>query len=138
MSINVEPGLYIGLQETFSKVITEGESALFAGLVGDNRPQISAIRGDVTSKTPKLPANYSLMTGIIVGLLNSRILGEKSQCVSTTFEYLAPIYCGDRIDTIIELTAHDAGKHLATFRTNCYDQENNQMITGQVVMLVHA
>ena len=39
MSLNVMPELYIGLQETFTKVITEGEAALYAGLVGDNRMQ---------------------------------------------------------------------------------------------------
>jgi acyl dehydratase len=130
--------LYPGLQETFSKVITEGETALYAGLVGDNRAQVQdSTRGDENTP-PRSLVHPLFLVGIIGGLLNTRIPGEGSQCITMQYEFLAPVYCGNRIDTVIETAAIDTAKHLATFRINCYNQEKVQVITGQVVMLVPA
>lgn len=130
--------LYQGLQETFSKIITEGETALYAGLVGDNRPQIHDSTRAEDTVALRLLVHPLFLVGIIGGLLNTRIPGEGSQCITMQYEFLTPAYCGDRIDTVIELTAIDTAKHLATFRINCYNQQKDQVITGQVVMLVPA
>jgi len=137
MSVSISPVLLPGLQETFSKVITEGETALYAGLVGDNRSQLQMVYSE-SQMTPRPAVHPLFLVGIIGGLLNTRIPGEGSQCISTQYEFLAPVYCGDRIDTVIELTAIDPAKRLATFRTNCYTQEKLQVLTGQAVMLVSA
>jgi 3-hydroxybutyryl-CoA dehydratase len=136
MSTHTQPALYTGMQETFSKVLTEGEAALFAGLVGDNRPQVFTSGVDVESTTTRLTVHPLFLVGIIGGLLNTRIPGDGSQCVTMQYEFLAPVFCGDRIETVIVLTEFDPSKHLATFRTDCYNQGNNQVITGQAVMLV--
>lgn len=138
MSLNVMPELYTGLQETFTRVITEGEAALYAGLVGDNRMQTQGASQTEGDLSPRLPVQPLFLVGIIGGLLNTRIPGEGSQCITMQYEFLAPVYCGDRIDTVLELTAIDAAKHLATFRTNCFNQDKNQIITGQAVMLIPA
>lgn len=137
MSVSISTVLVPGLQETFSKVITEGETALYAGLVGDNRPQIQASFSGESVST-RLTVHPLFLVGIIGGLMNTRVTGEGSQCISTQYEFLAPVYCGDRIDTVIELTTIDPVKHLATFRTNCYNQEKVQVITGQAVILIPA
>ena len=78
------------------------------------------------------------LVGIIGGLLNTRVPGEGSQCITMQYEFLAPVYCGDRIDTVIELTAIDDGKTPGYLPSNCYNHEKVQVITGQAVMLVPA
>ena len=129
---------YVGQQETFSKVITEGESALFAGLVGENSPNSI----DTTNEGRELPqkciVHPLLVVGIIGGLLNSRIPGKGSLCVTIQYEFLAPVYCADRIDTTIELIEYDPQKHLVTLKADCFNQNKNQVLTGQAVMLVPA
>jgi 3-hydroxybutyryl-CoA dehydratase len=128
--------LYPGMQETFSKVMIEGEAALFANLLGNSQPD---------SITPLLTAeailaqptvHSLLLVGMIGGLLHTQIPGYGSQCVTMQFEFLGPVSCGDQIDTVIQLTDLDPAKHLATFRTDCYNQEKNQVITGQAVMFI--
>ncbi len=136
MSSMEHPVFYIGMQETFSKVITDGEAALFAGLIGDNLPRAV----DDSDRSPKPIKNFYisqfLMTGIISGILHNRITSKPSQFVSTHFEFLAPIQIGEPILVVIEVTGFDPQKHLTTFKADCYDQNKNQIITGQVVMLV--
>lgn len=138
MSVITEVELYPGLQQTFSKVITEGETALYAGLVGDNRAQVQPAYRANEITHPRTLVHPLFLVGIIGGLLNTRIAGEGSQCITLQYEFIAPFYCGDRIETVIEVAAVDAVKHLATFRVNCYNQEKVQVITGQAVMLVPA
>jgi acyl dehydratase len=138
VSVNTVVELYTGLQETFSKVITEGETALYAGLVGDNRAQVQDSTQGGEAIPPRSLVQPLFLVGIIGGLLNTRIPGEGSQCITMQYEFLAPVYCGNRIDTVIELAAIDPAKHLATFRVNCYNTQKVQVITGQVVMLVPA
>jgi 3-hydroxybutyryl-CoA dehydratase len=131
-----EPGLFIETQETFSRVITEGEVALYAGLVGDNRHQVVAGEVVFPKSQQRTPANPLLLVGFIGGLLNTHMPGEGSHYVTLQHEFLAPVYCGDRIDTVIKLIEFDPVKHLATFRTDCFNQDNDQVITGQAIMLV--
>lgn len=138
MSTIEHPELYIGQQETFSKVITEGESALFAGLVGENSPSSIDDANESGELLQKCIVHPLLVVGIVGGLLNSRIPGKGSQCVTIQYEFLAPIYCGDRIETTIELIDFDPHKHLVTLKTNCSNQSKNQVLTGQAVMLVPA
>lgn len=138
MSTHLQLQLYTGMQETFSKVITEGETALYAGLVGDNRPQVITMLESSETVPNRLNVHATYLVGIIGGLLNTHFPGDGSQCITMQYEFLTPVYCGDRIETVIELIDLDAGKHLATFRTDCYNQDKNQVITGQAVMLVPA
>lgn len=130
MSIHIEPGLYLGMQEAFSKTITEADTALYIGLTGDKCSQLEVHPG------PSLSPFF--LVGIIGGLLNTEMPGEGSQCITVKYEFLAPIFCGDRIDIIIELTELDSDKHLATFRIDCNNQDKNQVLVGQAVMLVSA
>ena len=136
MSIQIPLQLYTGIQETFTKVITEGEAALYAGLVGGNRPRVNSASETVNRLYERIDVHPEYLVGIIGGLLNSHLPGEGSQCVTMQYEFLAPVYCGERIETVIELIELDTVRHLATFRTDCYNQDKKQVITGQAVMLV--
>jgi acyl dehydratase len=136
LSIHIPLQLYSGIQETFTKVITEGEAALYAGLVGGNRPRVNSTPEPKNRVDERNLVHPEYLVGIIGGLLNSHLPGEGSQCVTMQYEFLAPVYCGERIETMIEMTELNTVKHLATFRTDCYNQDKKQVITGQSVMLV--
>ena len=132
------PEFFVGQQETFWKVITEGESALFAGLTGENTPDVISNNGNENDLTHQCVVSPLMVVGIIGGLLNARIPGKGSQCVTIQYEFLAPIYCGDRIETTIELIDFDPHKRLVTLKTNSFNQAKTQVLTGQAVMLISA
>ncbi len=136
MSTFTQPAFYVGMQETYSRVITEGETALYAGLVGDNRSHVFDNSSGKEANSSRQTVHQLFLVGIIGGLLNTRNFFEGAQCISMQYEFITPYFCGDRIDILIELVAHDLGKHLATFRINCHNQDRNQILTGQAVLLV--
>jgi acyl dehydratase len=136
MSLDIQPEFYVGMQETFSKVITDGEAALYAGLIGDNWQLGRAQAVEVQPSPTRFPVHHLFVVGMIGGLLKTRIPGAGSQCITVKYEFLTPVYSGDRIEMVIKLTEFDSSKRLATFMTNCYNQNKDQVITGQAVMLV--
>lgn len=138
MSIHTPLKLVHGMQETFTKVITEGEAALFAGLVSDNRSRVKPLNGIVNGNNDKIHVHPEYLVAIIGGLLTSHLPGEGSRCVTMQYEFLAPVYCGERVETVIEFIEVNPIKHLATIKMDCYNQEQKQVITGQAVMLVPA
>lgn len=129
------PEIQVGFQETYKKVITEGEAALFAGLIGDNTPlaiDLSTVTGQTDQKWHVL---HLLMTGVISGILHQKV-GKNSQCLNIHFEFLGPLQTGKPILIVIEVLNYEPQKHLATFKVDCYDEKKNQVITGQAVLLV--
>ena len=136
MSIRVQPQLFTGMTETFSRVFTEGETALYAGLVGDNHLQSHSGGISVAEMSDRVTVHPAFLVGMISGLLNTRLPGEEARCITVKYEILAPVFCGDRVDTVIELIELDVVRHLATFRTDCYLPDKTQVIAGQAVMLV--
>ncbi len=109
---------------------------MYAGLVGGNRPRVHSTPESGNQVDERNVVHPEYLVGIIGGLLNSHLPGENSQCVTMQYEFLAPVYCGERIETIIEMIELNTVKHLATFRMDCYNQDKKQVITGQAVMLV--
>lgn len=138
MSVSIQPEFHTGMLQTFSKTITEGEAALYAGLIGANLPEENGPSSNSGGAPQRTAVHELLIIGMIYGLLRIRVAGEHAKCISMNYEYLATVFCGDRIDTTIELLKFDEVKRLATFKTDCFDQEKNQLITGQVVLLVQA
>jgi acyl dehydratase len=61
--------------------------------------------------------------------------GPGAICLSQQIEYLGPIFIGDTITAVVEVTAWQPEKHLITLKTTCNNQDSRQVITGQAVMM---
>lgn len=133
MSTTIFPELHSGMQAAFSRVITEQDARQFITLVAEPHSGLEPSHG---ANPCSVPHHY--LVSMIGNLLGTHLTEAGSQCVTMQFEFLAPVFCGDRIDTVIELAEYDPGKRLATFRTDCFNQGKNQVLTGQAVMLVPA
>ncbi len=132
MSIHIQPAPLPGTQETYNHTIGEEELAAFAGLVGAQPVDLGIeVQAAKDTSVPNL-----FMIGIVGGLLNTQFSKLGSECINMHFEFLAPIHCGDCIETTIVLASADMVKHLATYRMDCFNQSKEQVITGQAVMIL--
>lgn len=128
MSIHIPLFSVPGAHETFRHHITEEETAAFAALIG------------MPSSENQRSGRYSsisnhFMIGIISGLLNTRFSSQGLECLNLHFEFLSSISCGSIIETTVELVNSDPAKNLATFKVDCFNQDGDQVITGQAVMI---
>lgn len=125
-----------GERQSFSKTITEADVTTFAGLVGDFNPLHVDAEYARKSRFGRRTAHGMLAGGLISAVLNTRLPGPGWVCLSQQLEFLAPIYIGDTIRATVEVTSWQRQKRLLTLRTDCHNQDEQQVLTGQAVLSV--
>lgn len=128
--------ILVGAHECFSKTITESDVATFAGLVGDFNPQHVDAEYARRSRLGRRTAHGVLASGLISTVVNTRLPGPGGTWLSQQLEFLAPIFIGDTLTARVEVTAWEPERRLLTLKTDCTNQEERQVVTGQVTLIL--
>jgi 3-hydroxybutyryl-CoA dehydratase len=130
--------LQVGQRASFSKTVTEADVSSFAGLIGDFNP--IHVDAEYARKTRfgRRVAQGMLAGGLISAVLGNKLPGPGAVYLSQQIEFLAPIFIGDTITASVEVLAWQPEKRLVTLRTDCHNQDERQVITGQAVLLVES
>ncbi len=131
-----QPTFTLGQRASFSKTLTESDVSAFAGLVGDFNPLHVDAEFARRSRLGRRTAHGMLAGGLIAAVLSTRLPGADAVCLRQQMEFLAPIFIGDTITAEVEVTSWQPDKRLVTLKTDCYNQETRQVITGQAVLLI--
>lgn len=126
----------IGTRASLSKTFSEADLMAFASLTGDNSPIHLDARLASRSQYGVRTVHDMLAAGLIAALLHTRLPGPGAVCLSQQLEFLCPILLGDTVTAQVEVTASQPEKHLITLKTNCVNQDNRQVITGQAVLML--
>jgi len=125
-----------GSRASFAKTITEADVTTLAGVTGDFNPLHVDAEFARRTRYHQRTAHPMLASGLISAVLNTRLPGPGTICLSQQIEYLGPIFIGDTITAEVEVTSWLPEKNLITLRTTCSNQDARQVITGQAVMMV--
>jgi 3-hydroxybutyryl-CoA dehydratase len=134
--VKVRADFQIGEREAFAKTITEADVTTFAGLVGDFNPLHVDAEYARESRFGRRIAHGMLTGGLISAVLGNKLPGPGSIYLSQQIEFLAPVYIGDTITATVEVTSWRPDKRIITLKTDCYNQEDTQVVTGKAVLLV--
>ena len=126
----------IGERARFSKTITEGDVTSFAGIIGDFYPlHVDEEYASQTRFGARI-AHGMLIGGLISAALGNKLPGPGAIYLSQQMEFHAPVYIGDTITAIVEVVAWRPEKRIVTLRTDCFNQEDRQVVTGKAVLMV--
>lgn len=125
-----------GIRASLSKTFTEADLVAFASLTGDTSPIHLDAELAGRSQYGTRTVHDMLAAGLISALLHTRLPGPGAVCLSQQLEFLSPILLGDTVTAQVEVTASQPEKHLITLKTNCINQDNRQVITGQAVLML--
>jgi 3-hydroxybutyryl-CoA dehydratase len=125
-----------GASASFSKTITESDVATFAGLVGDFNPQHVDAEYARRSRLGRRTAHGMLAGGMISAVINTRLPGPGCTWLSQQLEFLAPIFIGDTLTARVEVVAWEPERRLVTLKTDCYNQDDRQVVAGQATLIV--
>lgn len=126
----------VGERASFTKTVTEADVTAFAGLIDDFNP--IHVDAEYARKTR---FGRRVVHGIFAGGLISAVLGNKlpgpgAIYLSQQIEFLAPVYIGDTITAVAEVDSWQPEKRIITLKTDCYNQHEDQVVTGKAVFLV--
>lgn len=125
----------LGEKASLSKTISEADVMALAELIGDYNPLHVDEEFARKSCFGRRIAHGVFTGGLISAVLGNTLPGPGSIYLSQQVEFLAPVYLGDTITAIVEVANWRPGKRIITFKTDCYNQNNKQVATGQAVLI---
>ncbi|MDX9865077.1 MAG: MaoC family dehydratase [Anaerolineaceae bacterium] len=130
------PAIQVGQRAKLSKTITEADVVLYAGVVGDFSPL--HVNEEYASKTRMgtRTASPMLAGGLVSAVLGNQLPGPAFVFLRQQFEFLAPIFIGDTVTASVEVVSVETEKRIVCLRTDCYNQANKQLLTGEAVLMV--
>jgi 3-hydroxybutyryl-CoA dehydratase len=128
--------LLVGERASFSKTVTEADVSTFAGLIGDFNPIHVDAEYARKSRFGRRVAHGMFTGGLISAVLGSKLPGPGSIYLSQQIEFLAPVYIGDTITASVEVLSWRPEKRIVTLKTECFNQNEKQVVTGKAVLLV--
>lgn len=127
--------LKIGDRAQRVKTITEDDVRLFAQASGDtNSVHLDAVYAAKTIF--KRPIAHGMLTAsVISAVLGCDLPGLGTIYLSQNLKFKAPVYIGDTITAVVELTAYREDKRIATFSTTVTNQDGTLVVEGEAVVI---
>jgi len=126
----------LGERASFAKTVTEADVTTFAGLIGDFSPIHVDAEYARRSRFGQRVAHGMFTGGLISAVLGNKLPGPGSTYLSQQIEFLAPVFIGDTITAIVEVANWQPDKRIITLKTDCYNQDDKQVVTGKAALLV--
>lgn len=125
----------MGQRAYFSKTVTEGDVALFAGITGAFEPR--SMNQEFAEKTPYL--NRMVQTMLLATFtwpVSTQIASPGAVTIAQESTFLKPVKIGDTITVVGEVTEKILEKKIVIVRTTCYNQDDEMVMDGSVVELM--
>jgi 3-hydroxybutyryl-CoA dehydratase len=136
VDIAARADFYVGEQASLTKTVTDADVATLAELIGDHNPIHTDDEYARKSRFGKRLAHGIFTGGLISAVLGNHLPGPGCIYLSQQLEFLAPVFIGDTITAVVEVTSWRPEKRIITFKTDAYNQEERQVVTGKSVLLV--
>ena len=126
--------LSVGQTVTREYTITESEVRAFADASGDHNPLHLDEEYAQETRFGRRIAHGMLLGSYISALIGMELPGEGTIYMKQELNFLRPVYYGDTIRVEIRVAELLQEKKRAVLSTNCYNQENEQVIAGTAMV----
>jgi 3-hydroxybutyryl-CoA dehydratase len=127
--------LTLGQKATLSKTFTHEDILTFAEVSGDHNPVHLDEAYAKTTRFGKRIAHGMLVASLISAVIGNELPGTGTIYLGQELSFKAPVFIGDTITAVVEVTALREDKPVITLSTNCYNQDNQLVIGGKATVL---
>ena len=124
----------IGQKASFSKTISEKDVNAFAEISGDKNPVHLDENYAKQTRFGKRIAHGAFSFGLISAALGNELPGHGTVYMSQAIKFIKPVYFGDTITALVEITAIRADKGIITLKTDCANQRGEIVADGEAVV----
>ena len=140
MSVEVDQGhyfedLFIGECASFSKTITEADLVLFSGVSGDFNPiHVNEEYAKATMFKQRI-AHGMISGALISSVFAMKLPGPGCIYVSQSLRFKAPVFIGDTVKALVEITTLVPERKFVTFKTTCWVRDK-LVVDGDATLMV--
>lgn len=127
--------LKIGQIAELKKTFTSVEVLEFANSTGDSNPIHTNPEYAARTAFEKPIVHGVLVVGLFSSLLGSRLPGRGTIYLGQNTKFLKPNFVGEQLTAVVELINIRDDKPVYTFRTTCYNANNEVTIEGEAVVM---
>lgn len=124
----------VGDSAETTKVFSEEDVFLFAGITGDRNPIHISREYAAKTRFGERIAHGILTAGLISAVIGMKLPGPGCLYVSQTLEFLAPVRIGDEITARVEIVEVISEKRLR-LGTQCMNQRKEVVLRGEAVIV---
>ena len=124
----------VGDAAEMTKVFSEEDVYLFAGITGDRNPVHISKDYAATTRFGERIVHGLLTAGLISAAIGMKLPGTGCLYVSQQIEFLKPVKIGDEITARVEIVEVVSEKRLR-LRTQCVNQRQEVVIDGEAVVV---
>lgn len=132
---NGERRMYrVGDSAEFTKVFSEEDVFLFAGITGDRNPVHTSKEFASKTRFKERIAHGLLTAGTISAAIGMKLPGPGCLYLSQTLEFKAPVHLGDEITARVEIVEVVSKKRIR-MKTQCFNQDKVLVIDGEAIIV---
>lgn len=124
----------VGDAAEMTKVFTEEDVYLFAGITGDRNPVHISKEYAATTRFGERIVHGILTAGLVSAVIGTKLPGTGCLYVSQTLNFLGPVMIGDEVTARAEIVEVVSEKRLR-FRTQCFNQRKEMVLDGEAVIV---
>ncbi len=124
----------LGQAAEMTKIITEEDVFLFAGITGDRNPVHISKEFAAKTRFGERIAHGILTAGLISAVIGMKLPGPGCLYVSQTLQFLGPVKIGDEITARAEIVEVISEKRLR-LRTQCINQRKETVLDGEAIIV---
>ena len=124
----------VGQSAEMTKIITEEDVFLFAGITGDRNPVHISKEFAAKTRFGERIAHGILTAGLISAVIGMKLPGPGCLYLSQTLQFLAPVKIGDEITARAEVMEVISEKRLK-LKTQCLNQRKEVVLEGEAIIV---
>ena len=124
----------IGDSAEMTKVFSEEDVFLFAGITGDRNPVHISKEFAARTRFGERIAHGMLTAGLISAVIGMKLPGPGCLYLSQTLDFLAAVKIGDEITARVEVLEVISEKRLR-LRTECFNQRKEVVLDGEAIIV---
>lgn len=125
----------VGDRATLSKTITDADVRAFAEVSLDHNPLHLDDEFAAGTRFGRRIAHGMLSASLVSGILGNTLPGAGSIYLSQTLKFTAPVFIGDTVTAVVEVTKVRTDKPVVTLSTTCTNQRGETVLEGEAVLL---
>jgi len=125
----------IGDKATFGKSVTEADVFAFAGITGDFNP-IHVNAEFARSSMFGRRVAHGMLTASLVDQTLTNLGGLGTIHMTQTVKFLAPVFVGDTVTVVSEVTGKNEEKNRMTVKSVITNQEGRTVLEGEALIMM--